>query len=153
MGNQDRINWFFEIVFCSILLALVFWGMSDLWKSSEIPPEPDDQLSESVQDGWQGAPRSPEWANVRKEHVLQFPRCAACGTVENLNVHHILPFHEHPELELDQNNLITLCREHHFRIGHDPDGPGPKKPNWKASNPKVRQHADQFFQSQRKRAG
>jgi hypothetical protein len=56
----------------------------------------------------------------------------------------VIPFHVRPDLELDEWNLITLCREHHFRIGHDPDGPWrPKKPSWSASNPLVREHAEQ----------
>ena len=43
--------------------------------------------------------------------------------------------------KIEKPNLITLCREHHFRIGHDPDGKGPAKPNWSASNPNVRTDA------------
>ena len=57
------------------------------------------------------------------------------------DVHHIVPFHQRPDLELVEDNLITLCREHHFRIGHDPDGRGPRKPSWLESNPNVRQDA------------
>lgn len=55
--------------------------------------------------------------------------CRCCGSRENLNVHHIKPFHIDPALELDFDNLVTLCREHHFHIGH--------KDNWKNSNPNV----------------
>jgi 5-methylcytosine-specific restriction endonuclease McrA len=37
-------------------------------------------------------------------------------------VHHKVPFHDRPELELDPTNLVTLCgpkhRNHHLDIGH-----------------------------------
>ena len=88
-----------------------------------------------------GAARSVHWQTVRNHYIKKFPKCAVCGTMENLNVHHVVPFSEAggKALELDESNLITLCREHHFTIGHDPDGPkGPKQPNWKLSNPNVR---------------
>lgn len=39
-----------------------------------------------------------------------------------LNVHHIRPFHLYPELELVEDNFITLCENPgfncHFVIGH-----------------------------------
>jgi 5-methylcytosine-specific restriction protein A len=84
-----------------------------------IPEEPDDQLLERVPTvaTYEG-PRSSGWATVRNRHVAVHPRCEACGSVAELNVHHLQPFHEHPELELDPDNLITLCRKHHFWIGH-----------------------------------
>lgn len=106
-----------------------------------IPPEPIDQQLESIDGMTFEGPRASEWVYVRNEFVRRHPRCEACGSGYQLNVHHIKPFHLYPELELDEGNLITLCREHHFRIGHDPDGKGPAKPNWSASNPNVKQDA------------
>ena len=53
--------------------------------------------------------RSSKWAKVRKEHITINNYCAACGQTTVLEVHHIVPFHNNPELELDPNNLITLC--------------------------------------------
>jgi len=69
-------------------------------------------------------PRSDKWPKVEKEHLAIQPKCAACNGSQRLNVHHKQPFHLHPELELDQNNLITLCMgtmECHIRIGHGDD--------------------------------
>jgi|AGTN01.1.fsa_nt_gi hypothetical protein len=67
-------------------------------------------------------PRSPEWPRVREEHLRSQPRCMACGGDEDLQVHHIAPFHLHAHLELEPTNLITLCertgRWCHFRVGH-----------------------------------
>lgn len=106
-----------------------------------IPLEPFDQQLESIDGMTYEGPRSSEWVQVRNDFVRKHPRCEACGSAYNLNVHHIVPFHERPDLELVEDNLITLCREHHFRIGHDPDGKGPMKPSWLESNPNVRSDA------------
>ena len=66
--------------------------------------------------------RSSDWSRVRAEHLAKEPRCMACGTAIDLQVHHIKPFHVYPHLELVPDNLITLCnsphRECHFRFGH-----------------------------------
>lgn len=79
-------------------------------------------------------PRSHKWPAVREKWLKQHPVCAACGTRESLEVHHKQSFRTHPELELDQGNLITLCRKEgrncHFRIGHCLKG-------WDWHNPNV----------------
>ena len=56
-----------------------------------------------------GAVRSKDWPKVRKEHLKLHPRCELCGSDKVLEVHHKKPFHVHPELELDPDNLMTLC--------------------------------------------
>jgi 5-methylcytosine-specific restriction enzyme A len=79
----------------------------------------------------QGLQRSPQWSNVEREHLRFEPTCMACGSTDNLQVHHVLPFHfcillGRPELELDQRNLITLCEgtdNHHLLLGHLDDWP------------------------------
>ena len=59
------------------------------------------------------------WSKVRAEHLKKYPKCAACGTEKGLEVHHIKPFHEFPELELEPTNLITLCNKScHLYFGH-----------------------------------
>jgi len=70
-----------------------------------------------------GSNRSPKWGRVRDLWVLANPFCAVCGFTKYLNVHHIKPFHEHPELELDPTNFITLGEQcptgnHHLLFGH-----------------------------------
>ena len=66
--------------------------------------------------------RSSEWPKVRAEHLVKEPLCRACGGKERLEVHHIQPFHLHPELELVDSNLVTLCEnpDHndHLIFGH-----------------------------------
>ena len=71
-----------------------------------------------------GASRSSHWSTVRKNFIKKHSFCAVCNGTKKLNVHHIKPFHLHPELELDPSNLITLCENNkrglncHLLIGH-----------------------------------
>jgi len=52
------------------------------------------------------------------------PACEVCGAKTNITngnrnpVHHRKPVHICPELAATQSNLVTLCRRHHFWIGH-----------------------------------
>ena len=65
--------------------------------------------------------RSPKWHAVQHAYLQMKPRCEACGGLMELQVHHIQPFHLHPELELQPSNLIALCmgeHECHLLIGH-----------------------------------
>ena len=65
-----------------------------------------------------GAARSPQWNKLRNQYAKDFPSCAICGSQEDCQVHHCLPFHLYPELELSRENLLMLCREHHLFFGH-----------------------------------
>lgn len=70
------------------------------------------------------ARRSARWPEARRQHLAMFPKCSVCGGTKKLEVHHIQPFHVKPELELDPNNLITLCESRrggltcHLYVGH-----------------------------------
>ena len=71
-----------------------------------------------------GIKRSSKWQTVRKHFLEQNPYCAVCESTKQLEAHHIIPFHLDPKLELDINNLITLCESKkygincHLLIGH-----------------------------------
>lgn len=71
-----------------------------------------------------GARRSPQWPQVRKAYLKFHPTCECCGGKKKLEVHHRIPFHENPHLELHWENLITLCETGkrglncHLLIGH-----------------------------------
>lgn len=58
------------------------------------------------------------WSGLRNGHLVMNPVCVACGTKNNLTVHHIIPVNIDPDLELDPKNLVTMCQHHHFAIGH-----------------------------------
>lgn len=129
-------------IVASVLIGVLLGNLvTYLIETGRIPLEPIDQQLESIDGMTYEGPRSSEWVQIRTDFVRKHPRCEACGSTANLNVHHVVPFHQRPDLELVEDNLITLCREHHFRIGHDPDGKGPAKPSWLTSNPNVRQDA------------
>lgn len=141
------MNRIFGVLVLLLALAIGFYVVISGDYRTGVEPVPIDQLEENVDyygEGVEGD-RSSKWRSVRNAFVAAHPVCEACGSDEDLNVHHVQPFHSHPELELDWDNLTTLCREHHYMIGHDPDGPwGPEKPSWKKSNPNVRRDAAEF---------
>jgi len=74
-----------------------------------------------------GVRRSSQWPKVRKLFLKVNPICAVCGENKKLEVHHIIPFHVDPTLELDLDNLITLCESKkkgsncHLLFGHHGD--------------------------------
>ena len=86
--------------------------------------------------------RSPHWGEVRIWHLVEHPTCEACGGRDHREVHHRIPFHVRPELELDPNNLITLCEvgpgrmNCHLVLGHCG--------NWKLFNATVDADAVHF---------
>lgn len=51
--------------------------------------------------------------SVRK---LLGDECIVCGSTDTLNSHHILYKALHPELSLNINNGIPLCKEHHLEV-------------------------------------
>jgi len=69
-----------------------------------------------------GAVRSSKWSSVRKEFLQKNPSCAICGKTKKIVPHHKKPFHLFPELELEVNNLTTLCESNgmncHITFGH-----------------------------------
>lgn len=81
--------------------------------------------------------RAGAWARVRREHLEREPECAACGGKEDLQVHHIVPYSVDARLELDPENLITLCAHPcHLVHGHFM--------SWQRFNPHVRQHCRSY---------
>ncbi|KAA1013054.1 HNH endonuclease [Paraburkholderia panacisoli] len=84
--------------------------------------------------------RSNHWPAVREQHLKSQPVCVVCGGKDKLQVHHIRPFHLHPDLELDPNNLVTLCESGkggvscHLFVGH--------LSNFRGWNPNVKEDAE-----------
>ena len=88
-----------------------------------------------------GGKRSSQWPKIRAKHLLRESRCMVCGTSKKLNVHHCLPYHLRPDLELDPSNLITLCESTdggcHLMFGH--------LGSFTSWNPSVRGDAEMWF--------
>jgi len=80
--------------------------------------------------------RSPEWTKIRNMYVTFNPRCAMCGSTKQLQVHHIVPFSRNAELELDPDNLITLCARDHLVFGH--------LGSWRSFNIDVKEDCDEW---------
>lgn len=89
------------------------------------PVEYSEEAEAHVESGMLEA-RSGEWRSVRAAHIKDSPECVACGKRDQLYVHHIIPYHVNPKLELDRSNLVTFCFDHHLGIGHNG--------NWKLYN-------------------
>lgn len=98
----------------------------------------------NVKDAFQGKSafgkkRSPRWNSVRKNFLAKNPICAVCEGTEKIEVHHIVPFHLNPDLELEESNLITLCESKsygiicHLLVGH--------LGNYKNVNPSAKEDA------------
>ena len=86
-------------------------------------------------------PRSSQWKKTRASHLEANGMCLACGGRVSLEVHHLMPYHLAPELELDPNNLITLCESAshcHWTFGH--------LLNWRSYNENAKADAIAFFQ-------
>ena len=73
--------------------------------------------------GWSrtfGVARSGGWPTFRKANIKK--NCECCGRkgtfLKPLQLHHRKPFHLQPELELDPDNIITLCGDCHLLVGH-----------------------------------
>lgn len=98
--------------------------------------------------------RSPNWRKAEKAHLKIQPWCVACSPQrkgfiaailrpwKGIRVHHIWPFHlvymiGRPDLEFDQRNLLTLCDDHHFLLGH--------LGSWASFNPHVKHLCIRFF--------
>jgi len=64
-----------------------------------------------------------EVSAAKTKHRKANPCCAMCGMRSRffgstVQVHHLIPVHVDPSQACAQSNLLTLCRAHHFRIGH-----------------------------------
>ena len=87
--------------------------------------EKKKKINKEKHDKEQGKKRSSKWPKTRKKFLEENPCCAVCGRdTGKREVHHIKPFHLHPELELDPTNFITLCENKkdgvncHLLFGH-----------------------------------
>lgn len=106
-------------------------------RNKQVPKEHPDKTPN-------GAKRSPEWPKVRKAWLKEHPECAACGGKKKVEVHHRLPFHLHPEKELDPTNFISLCEakkecNHHLHFGHLGD--------YKLENPRVTEMVKEYVET------
>ena len=67
-----------------------------------------------------------EWqkkvAEVRRRDAGLCKLCLYEGRINgrDLSIHHIDPIRQNPDRKLDNDNLITLCREHHQLVESDP---------------------------------
>lgn len=107
-----------RLAFAGIALALILHVIHARGIRQETPKPP--ALPETQSEPFRrSGERSPAWPALAKRYRAEHPTCAACGTRKAVQVHHIIPFHTDPGLELDEGNLISLCKARcHLKIGH-----------------------------------
>ena len=55
-----------------------------------------------------------EYKDLKKATIEKYGnKCPKCDVLENLQIHHILDFANHPDLRLDPSNVICLCKSCH----------------------------------------
>lgn len=85
-------------------------------------------------------PRSSGWRTVRRNHLKAYPNCIVCGSTMNVVPHHVVPFHVDPLMELDPENLVTLCESPSFNchlfFGH--------LKRWDRHNPDILKDAEEW---------
>lgn len=92
-------------------------------------------------------PRSPKWPAFEKRIIEAHPFCSFCGQIESkvkLVGHHIQPYHLHPDLELEESNILVVgetCTtgNHHLLLCH--------YGNWSKWNPDARHLAELFLKN------
>lgn len=83
--------------------------------------------------------RHKDWPMFRYLILGKRPRCAYCGTTKKVELHHIEPYHEAPERELDPANVIPLCESIsncHLTQGH--------LGNYMQANPTIKNDCEQY---------
>lgn len=91
------------------------------WPDS--PLGPDNGFRADPWDGpvWgDGEALSVSTQTAMDQYGRAHPTCEWCGT-QKIEVHHVLPQHLRPDLAADTNNMVSLCRECHFVVGHKKD--------------------------------
>lgn len=67
--------------------------------------------------------------SVPKYTDIKMFECSWCHRKKLLNRHHIIPQSANPALKDEYTNIVVLCRDCHFVLGH--------RCNWKRFNPDV----------------
>jgi hypothetical protein len=62
--------------------------------------------------------RSPKWRALQQRFVREKKCCFITRLRVDLEVHHKIPYHVRPDLELEWDNLCLLTRPVHYLIGH-----------------------------------
>lgn len=110
------------VPFCDVTIVLLYPSTLNI---NLYFVEKKKKINQTKHEKEQGQKRSSRWPKTRKKFIEKNPCCAVCGRdTGKREVHHIKPFHSHPELELEESNLITLCENKkdgvncHLLFGH-----------------------------------
>jgi len=59
---------------------------------------------------------SKAWQKLRRWVLVQHPVCQECGHRKAVEVHHVEPRDQRPDLALDEDNLLAVCSACHKSI-------------------------------------
>ena len=60
--------------------------------------------------------KTKEWRDLSKRMLERYPVCQVCGENYSTDVHHRFPVADYPDMALDEDNLLCLCKSCHARI-------------------------------------
>ena len=79
--------------------------------------------------------RDPRWPALRLQALRRDGwACVKCGARGRLEVDHVQPVRDRPDLAFDESNLQTLCRTHHTlktRAELGMGEPDPERQKWR----------------------
>lgn len=113
----------------TLVMSVVVVTLVMCWTPGGV--RPDDSGKEAVVLARDGVVTA-QWSYRQ----LPMHECRWCGRTVNLNRHHAVPQAANPSLRDVRENLIVLCRDCHFVLGHRCD--------WKRYNPDVMYIATHF---------
>ncbi len=68
------------------------------------------------------SPRHPKWPAAARRFLKRNPLCMFCGGTKEVVVHHAIPFHIRPDLEMDESLWRPCCElagvNCHLQIAH-----------------------------------
>ena len=67
--------------------------------------------------------RSARWQRIRAYHLLRDPLCVRCAkkgkTTVATEVHHVVRCHDDPVMQVNPQNLESICNECHLPVSND----------------------------------
>jgi hypothetical protein len=147
-GCQGRppFNWravLFAAAILGVAIVIRFLVLPNL-ENGTPPPLPHPQSFAAQH----AVPRSGHWPKVRAEYLAKHPTCQACGRTakqsgQAIEVHHVVPFSVDAGKELDEENLIALCRRCHELLAH--------LDKWSSHNADVREDCERMLKKIKER--
>jgi hypothetical protein len=114
MSLKNSLLNILAFLFLFSLFAAPFVG----FKLQRMDQNPDLTAAEQVVTMSSDVRATPQVRHAMAAYRAEYTTCAWCGKSNNIEVHHKLPVKQAPTAAHLATNFISLCRTHHFDIGH-----------------------------------